>query len=92
MSEVKTPITSACIWRHIDEQNSLKDKPVSFDRLAELTVQNYTEIAELAKQLERDRARLIEALRKIDMLARSHPYAGSTCGDLARAILSEMEK
>jgi hypothetical protein len=29
------------------------------------------------------------ALDKIDMIARGHPYAGNTCGDIARAALNK---
>lgn len=44
--------TDELIWKHVAEQSALKDGPVSFDRLSELTRKHYTEMAEHSRHLE----------------------------------------
>lgn len=45
-----------------------------------------------ARRLERALAGAEEALRRVDSTAKSHPYAGNTCGELARAALAQIEE
>lgn len=46
------PVTDELILKHCAEQSALKDTPVSFDRLLELTLKQYTEMAEHARAIE----------------------------------------
>lgn len=45
-----------------------------------------------ARRLERALAVAEEALRRVDSTAKSHPYAGNTCGELASAALAQIEE
>lgn len=79
-----TPLTDAA--EYLEEFSEERSSAMTDDRPV------YVVPADFARRLERALAGAKEVMQRIDSTAKSHPYAGNTCGELARAALAQIEE